>query len=178
MNICVFGASSESLAPEFYLAAEELGRCLARNGHTLVYGAGLTGLMGAVARGVQAEGGHMVGVSPRYFDEPGVLNHAYGELLFTDTLRERKQLMDDRSEAIIALPGGIGTFDELFEMLTLKQIGQHSKPIALLNTLGCYEPLRRLLQACADGHFMQQSVMDSFSICATPEETLVCVEQS
>ena len=123
MNICVFGASADKLDPAYFAAAEELGALLHALGHRLIYGGGKDGLMGACARGVIRAGGRPLGIAPRFFDEPGILDHEGAELLFTETMAERKSLMLESAEAFIALPGGIGTLDEFFEALTLRQLG-------------------------------------------------------
>ncbi len=172
MNICVYGASSNALAQEYFDAAEALGAAMAKGGHTLVFGGGQTGLMGAVARGVQSQGGDIIGISPRFFDRPGVLVESYTRFIYTDTMRERKALMEEYSEAIIMLPGGIGTYEEFFEMFTLKQLGRTNKPIAILNTNGYYAPMEAMLRHTADQGFMHHSNMDLYRICATPEEAL------
>lgn len=172
MNICIYGASSNNLDCAFYDEARELGRTIARGGHGLVFGGGAGGLMGACADGAKELGGYILGVAPRFFDEPGVLRKDCSEFIYTDTMRERKQIMEERAEAFIVLPGGIGTFEEFFEMLTLKQLGRHSKPMVILNTLGYYAPMVAMLQSSADFGFMSQSCMDIFRLCSSPEEAV------
>ena len=172
MNICVYGASSDKLDSAYFEAAHELGRLMALDRHTLVFGGGAGGLMGACARGAAEAGGEIVGIAPRFFDEPGVLYERCTRFLYTDTMRQRKQLMEDESEAFIALPGGIGTFEEFFETLTLKQLGRHGKPMVLLNTLGYYDPLMSMLRAAADGRFMSRGCFDLFSLCASPAQAM------
>lgn len=172
MNICVYGASGNELEREYFSAAEELGRLIARGGHRLVFGGGSGGLMGSCARGAAAAGGEILGIAPRFFDEPGVLFKDCSDFIFTHSMSERKQLMEERSDAFIALPGGIGTFEEFFETLTLKQLGLHSKPMALVNTLGYYEPLRQMLESAAAGRFMSWACMELFALCREPEDAL------
>ena len=172
MKICVFGASSDTLAEEYYAAARRLGALMAGGGHTLVYGGGNDGLMRACADGVQSAGGRAVGIAPRCFDEGDFLRRDFGELIFTDTMAERKTLMRARAEAFIALPGGTGTLDELFETLTLKQLGLEPKPIVLLNTLGYFDPLWTLLRSMVAQGFAGPSMPGMLSLCATPEEAL------
>ncbi len=142
MKICVFGASSDTLAEEYYDAARRLGELMAKGGHTLVYGGGSDGLMRACADGVKTGGGAAIGVAPRMFDEGDFLRRDFGELIFTETMAARKELMRSIAEAFIVLPGGTGTMDEFFETLTLKQLGMQGKAIVLLNTLGSSDPLR------------------------------------
>ena len=172
MNICVCGASGNELDPAYFDAAFDLGRRIAEAGHTLVFGGGADGLMGACARGCLKAGGEIVGIAPRFFDEPGVLFDGCTRFLYTNTMRERKQLMEEQSSAFIALPGGIGTFEEFFEMLTLKQLGQHDKPMAVLNTLGYYAPMAALLENAVQGGFMSRRCLELFALCVSPEEAL------
>lgn len=172
MKICVYGASADSLRQEYFDAAYELGSLIASGGHCLVFGGGQGGLMGACARGAHDGGGEIIGVAPRFFDEPGILYDDCTELRFTDSMRERKHIMEEESEAFIALPGGIGTFEEFFETLTLKQLGRHSKPIALLDTLGYYGALCAALGAAADGGFMSRGCLSLFSVCGSPASAL------
>ena len=152
MNICVYGASSNEIDPAYLEAGEKLGFEMAKRGHGLVFGGGAKGLMGASARGMTRGGGEIIGVAPRFFDVEGVLYQDCTEFIFTDTMRERKAIMEERADAFVMTPGGIGTFEEFFEILTLRQLGRHEKAIAVLNTKGYYEPLQQMLeQAIAQG---------------------------
>ena len=172
MNICVFGASSDRLAKEYYDTAEELGRLIAKRGSTLIFGAGSDGMMGKCAEGAESAGGHIIGIAPAFFDEPGILYKASGELILTETMDERKQLMNERSDAFVALPGGLGTFDELFGCLTLKQLGLHAKPIILLNTLGYYDELHALIVHCMEKGFAGKDTASLLGLCDTPEQVM------
>jgi uncharacterized protein (TIGR00730 family) len=141
MNLCVYCASSDRIPPIFFDDAQALGRGIAERSWSLVYGGGSVGLMGAVAEAVHSHGGHVIGIIPQ-----GLLDREVGylradELIVTTTLRERKQAMDDRADAFIALAGGFGTFEELIEIMTLRQLGYHDKPILIVNTAGYYDPL-------------------------------------
>ena len=177
MNICVFCASSSSIAPEFFDAAKELGTLIAKNGHTLVYGGGSGGLMGAVANGALDNGGHVIGVAPKFFDEPGVLLKDSCEFIFTETMSERKDIMIDMADAFICLPGGIGTFEEFFEVLTLKQLGQHSKSISLLNTRDYYDDFNSMMAITAKRGFMSMACLDLYKLCHSPAEAIAhCLE--
>ena len=169
MNICVFGASSNDLDQAFYTAAQALGRAIAAGGHTLVYGGGAGGLMGACARGAAELGDAIIGIAPRFFDEPGILYKDRGQLIYTDTMAQRKQLMEEKADAYIVLPGGIGTFEEFFEVLTLKQLGRHSKPMVMLNTLGYYDALVETLCKTAEAGFMSRNCLELFTLCDSPE---------
>ncbi|MBR0208382.1 MAG: TIGR00730 family Rossman fold protein [Oscillospiraceae bacterium] len=172
MKICVFGASSDALAREYYDAARRLGELMAKGGHTLVYGGGADGLMRACADGAESGGGTAIGIAPRMFDEGNFLRRDFGELVFTDTMAGRKELMRSLAEAFIVLPGGTGTLDEFFETLTLKQLGEQPKPIVLLNTLGFYDTLCALLRDMADRGFVGASALGMISLAASPEEAL------
>ncbi len=172
MKICVFGASSDALAKEYFDAAFRLGELMAQGGHTLVYGGGSDGLMRACADGVKSGAGAAIGVAPRMFDEGNFLRRDFGELVFTETMAERKALMRSLSEAFIVLPGGTGTMDEFFETLTLKQLGEQPKPIVLLNTLGYYDALQALLRDMIGRGFVGASAEGMIALCASPEEAL------
>ena len=176
MNICVYGASSGEIDKSYILAGEELGRRMAARGHGLVFGGGARGLMGAVARGMQAGGGEICGVAPSFFHVDGILFPDCSRMIYTETMRERKQIMEDMSDAFIAAPGGIGTFEEFFEILTLKQLGRHGKPVALLNTGGYYDSLAAMLEAAVQGAFMKRECLSLCRFCRTPEEALQYVE--
>lgn len=177
MNICVFGASSEAIDPKYIEAGERLGRCMESKGHSLVFGGGATGLMGAVVRGITEKGGTSIGVAPTFFDKPGVLFEKCTEFYFTETMRERKELMDQKSEAFIMTPGGIGTMEEFFEIFTLRQLQRHDKPIGILNTGGYYDELIQMLIHTAEQGFMEMKCMDTLCVSDDPEELLAMVEQ-
>lgn len=155
MNICIYGASSNEIDRSYIMAVEELGRELARRDHGLVYGGGAQGLMGAAARGVLECGGKIIGVAPSFFNVDGVLFQQCTEFFTTETMRERKQIMEDRADAFIMVPGGIGTFEEFFEILTLKQLGRHNKAIAVFNINGYYDDINELMQKAIDQFFMK-----------------------
>lgn len=172
MNICVFGASSARIDPAYFQAAKALGALLARGGHRLIFGGGREGLMGACAAGVLQEGGKPLGIAPRFFDEPGVLMTDCCNFLFTSTMSERKSRMEEEADAFIVLPGGIGTYEEFFEVLTLRKLGQHDKPIALLNTCAYFEGLDALLREAAEKGFMSRRILGLYALCDTPEQAL------
>ena len=154
MNICLYGASSTEIDNSYIKATEFLGEQLGKRGHNLVYGGGANGLMGAAARGVVKGGGNVIGVAPSFFKVDGVLFPDCTEFIYTETMRQRKAIMEDRAEAFIAVPGGIGTFDELFEILSLKQLGRHSKPVAIFNINGYYDGFKSLLENSVKEKFM------------------------
>ena len=162
MKICVYGASSDAIDASFLQDGEALGRQMAERGHELIFGGGAHGMMGAVARGMTEKGGRITGVAPSFFKVDGVLYEKCDDFLYTDTMRERKQLMEERSDAFIMTAGGIGTLEEFFEILTLKQLGRHGKPIAVLNTDRYYDSITELLQTAVDRHFMQEASLSLF----------------
>lgn len=155
MNICVYGASSDTIDPHYLEQGEALGRSMAKRGHSLVFGGGGHGMMGAVARGMTAGGGTILGVAPRFFDKGDILYPHCTEFIYTDTMRERKSIMEERADAFIMTPGGIGTFEEFYEILTLRQLGQHNKAIAVLNTNDYYGPLLQMQERAMEQGFMK-----------------------
>ena len=176
MNICVYGASSNDIDPIYLQAGEELGYAMAKRGHGLVFGGGARGLMGACARGIYSGGGEIVGVAPRFFDVDGILYPHCTRFVYTDTMRQRKEILENESDAFAVLPGGVGTFDEFFEILTLKQLGRHGKPIALLNTRGYFDPLLALLdRAIADG-FLKAACRELYGVFSDPAALLAYLE--
>lgn len=162
MNICLYGASSSAIAKAYVNPTEELGAKIAERGHTLIYGGGAAGLMGAAARGAYSRGGKIIGVVPSFLNVDGILFDNCTELIFTETMRERKALMEQKSDAFIMTPGGVGTFDEFFEILTLKQLGRHSKPIAVFNINGYFDSLIAQLENAVHKQFMNPEIFELF----------------
>ncbi len=176
MNICLYGASSTEIGENYIIATEKLGELLARQGHSLVYGAGGAGLMGAAARGMKRGGGCVVGVVPSFLKVDGVLFDGCDEMIFTDTMRERKQIMEERADAFIVTPGGIGTYEEFFEIYTLKQLGQLHKPIVIFNIGGYYDELLAMLRRTVDERFMREASLALIAVADTPETVLERLE--
>ena len=164
MRICVYGAASNNIDESYKKAVEKLGRELAKRGHSLVYGAGANGLMGAVARGVYEEKGKIVGVVPSFFNVDGVLFPHCTEMIKTKTMRERKQIMEDNADAFIMVPGGIGTYDEFFEILTLKQLKQHEKPVAIFNVNNYYDEMDKMMQKAVREGFVSKPTIYLYEI--------------
>lgn len=162
MNICLYGASSSAIAKAYVNPTEELGAKIAKRGHTLIYGGGAAGLMGAAARGAYSRGGEIIGVVPSFLNVDGILFDNCTELIFTETMRERKALMEQKSDAFIMTPGGVGTFDEFFEILTLKQLGRHSKPIAIFNINGYFDSLIAQLENAVHKQFINPEIFELF----------------
>lgn len=178
MNICIYGASSNEINPLYLQAGEELGREMARRGHTLIFGGGNTGLMGAVARGVHQGGGRVIGIVPSFFNVDGVLYPHCDELRYTDTMRSRKLEMEKYSDAFLVTPGGIGTLDEFFEIFTLRQLDRHKKPIAILNTNGYFNSLAELLTNMANEKFVTENCLQLLKISPCPAEVLDFLEKN
>lgn len=159
MNICLYGASSALIEKSHITETELLGEKIAERGHTLVFGGGANGLMGAAARGAHKKAGKIIGIAPTFFQVDGVLFEHCTEFIYTENMRQRKKLLEDKSDAFIVAPGGLGTFDELFEILTLKQLGQHQKPVAILNLNGYYDCLYKMLENAAEHKFMTEECL-------------------
>jgi len=142
-NICVYCSSSDRVDPRYLAVGDRMGQLIAKRGDTLVWGGGSTGLMGSVARSTQAAGGRVVGVIPEALTNMEVAYENADELIVTQTMRERKQLLDERSDAFVVLPGGFGTLEELAEIHVLKVLGYSDRPLVLVNADGFYDPLLR-----------------------------------
>ncbi len=178
MRICVFGAASFSIDDEYIKRVEELGEQMTKRGHSLVFGGGANGLMGAAARGVKRAGGYVLGVIPTFFDDENI-EGVYPEcdkLIETKTMRERKQIMEDNSDAFIVAPGGVGTFEEYFEILTSKQLCRHNKPIALFNINDYYSELNVMMQAAVDKKFVRADCLKLYKVTDNLEELFAYLE--
>lgn len=159
-SVCVFCGSRPGVRPAYVAAAQGMGTLLATRGWRLVYGAGDVGLMGEVARAAQAAGGETFGVIPVHLLGKEVGKRDISTFVITETMHERKKVMYMNSDAIVVLPGGAGTLDELFEVVTWRQIGLHSKPIYLLNTEGYWNPLLAMAQAVIDEGFAEPALAE------------------
>jgi len=159
-SLCVYCGSRPGADPVFEQAARETGEWIGRHGGQLVYGGGRNGLMGTVAQATLAAGGRVVGVIPKALVEKEWANHDCTELHVVDTMHERKRLMAERADAFLALPGGIGTFEEFFEVWTWRQLGYHDKPVGLLNQAGYYDGLIGFLRQTVRQQFMGDWQMD------------------
>lgn len=159
LSVCVYCSSSTNVPNGLRALAEEVGTGLAARGWAMVYGGGAVGLMGVTARAALAGGAHVTGVIPDKLVDREVALHDVTELIHTATMRERKQLMDDRSDAFLILPGGIGTLEELVEMVSLRQLGYHDRPIVVLDVDGFWAPLQQQL-AHMDAHQMLHQPMN------------------
>jgi len=177
-RILVFCASSTACEPHFHAAADRLGRAIARAGHTLVYGGGAVGSMGSVADGALEEGGHVVGIIPRFMREREWAHHGIQELELVDDMQTRKRMMLETADAIVTLPGGSGTFEELFDAITSKRLGIFSHPIVILNQNGFYDPLFRLLESSVAERFMHEQHLDIWHAVDHVDEVLPTIESA
>ena len=159
-SVCVYCGSRPGENPAFAQAAEAVGQWIGAHGGQLVYGGGRGGLMGTVAEATRLAGGRVVGVIPQALVDKELANRLCDELHIVQTMHERKALMAERSDAFVALPGGIGTFEELFEVWTWRQLGYHNKPVGLLNVAGYYDGLLSFLQTSVASGFMGDWQMD------------------
>lgn len=171
-SVCVYCGSKPGLDPAFALTARSVGRWIGAHGGQLVYGGGNNGLMGLVAAATLEAGGRVVGVIPKALVEKEWANNACTELHVVDTMHERKRLMAEKADAFVALPGGIGTFEEFFEVWTWRQLGYHDKPVGLLNLSGYYDPLVTFLRSTVAQGFMGDWQMDLIRIGDEPEPLL------
>ena len=172
MRICVYAASSSRIAPEFLQAARSLGEALADAGHSLVYGGGSQGLMGAVADGALSRGGEVVGILPRFMADLEWGHPGLTHLELVEDMRERKHKLLTGSDAVVALPGGCGTLEELFEAITLKRLGIYFNPILLLNTRDYYAPLQAFMQQVIAERFMNPEHATMWSLVDRVEDVL------
>jgi uncharacterized protein (TIGR00730 family) len=174
--ICVFCASSSTLEQRWLDLATDTGRELAARGHTLVSGGGCVGMMGAVADGARAGGAHTLGVIPQSLVDLEVADTAADELIVTDDMGSRKDLMIDKSDAFITLPGGLGTLDELFEVWTTATLGLHRKPIVLIDTDGFYAGLMAWLGGLAETEFVRHAALELITVVGSVPAALDVIE--
>lgn len=178
MKICIFGASSATIDEIYVKKVEELAEKMARRGHSLVFGAGATGVMGAAARGTKRGSGYIHGVIPEFFREERV-ERIYSEcdkLTYTKTMAERKTLMEDDCDAFIIAPGGIGTLEEFYEVITLKQLGRHKKALAMFNINGYFDTLESFMREMAEKKFLAEPCLRMYKYFTDADELLDYLE--
>ncbi len=180
MKICVFGAASEKIGDSYKVFTEEMAYEMAKRGHELVFGAGGHGLMGAAARGVKKAGGAITGVIPSFFRDESIeaIYDQCTELIYTDSMRDRKEKMEDIADAFIVVPGGIGTFEEFFEVLTLKQLGRHKKPIAIYNINGYYDNMIAFMHHSIEEEFINDACVDLFACADNIDDLFKYIEDT
>ncbi len=171
-SVCVYCASSTQIDEKYFRAAEELGKLIAQKGLRLITGAGNMGLMNTVENAALAAGGRVTGIIPSFMVKEGWHHTGLSELIETTSMHERKQMMADLSDGVIALPGGCGTFEELLEIITWKQLGLYLNPIIILNTDGYYDHLIAQLRQAIDENFMRDIHGNIWCVATTPNEAI------
>lgn len=177
MNITVYGAAREDIDNIYKDQVYELGREIAERGHTMVFGGGATGLMGAAARGVSDNGGKIIGITPHFIHKFEPIYEKCTELIDTETMSERKDKMESLADAFIIVPGGIGTFDELFQILTLKSLGRFNKPIVLFNINNFFDNLLAVIGADIFKGFINSNIAYCFKVAQTAEGVIDAAEK-
>lgn len=174
MKICVYGAASSLIDESYIDAGRELGKKMAEKDIGLVFGGGNNGMMGAVAKGVYEKKGYILGVIPEFFKEAGseISFNYCTDYIYTDTMRERKRHLSDDSDGFIVTPGGIGTLDEFFEILTLKQLGRHNKAIAIYNINGFYDELDKMMDKSIKEKFVTDDCKELYKVFTNVDEML------
>ena len=175
-RICVYCSSSEKVAPLYFEAAETIGKLIAAGGYELVYGGGNLGLMGALASAVKGGGGRIISVNLELFVQKGINYDAADELIVSPSMNKRKRIMAESSDAFIALPGGLGTLEELAEVITLKQLHFHSKPIVILNINGYYDHLLYWVENSFHEMFVKEKYRSIYHVTDDPADALVYIE--
>ena len=171
-NVCVYCGSSPGHDPSFVAAAQQFGKSLAQNGIGLVYGGGSNGIMGALARSVHEHRGRIIGVIPDFLRQQEHLFERADEVIVTRDMHERKRIMFEKADAFVALPGGIGTLEELVEQLTWSQLGHHKKPILLANVKGYWTTLIDLFARMQAAGFIHSGALLKYSVCSAVEDIL------
>jgi len=177
-SICVYCSSSDDIDAGYLRAAEELGTLMARARHRLIYGGGMIGLMGVLAQAVQRGGGTVTGIIPSSLARKGIMYESAEEMIETRDLRQRKDLMEKRADAFVALPGGIGTLEEIAEIITLKQLQYHTKPVVFINTGNFFNHLLAHLDKCFAEKFMQEKHRKLYTVVQAPAEALAYIEKA
>jgi len=177
-RVCVYCASSSQCDQIYHDAAARLGRNLARNGVTVVYGGGKAGSMGALADAALAEGGRVIGVLPRFMDEVEWGHERLTELILVNDMHERKRLMIQEVDAVVALPGACGTWEELFEAMSFKRLGLFIGAIVIVNTNQYYAPMLEMLERSVEYHFMDERHRAMWTVVEEPEEVLDAIRKA
>ena len=177
-TICVYCASSSKCDPVYFDAADRLGKHLAQNKIHIIYGGGATGLMGRLADSALSAGGTVTGVLPNFMEEVEWGHKALTDLILVDDIHHRKRTLLEQSDAVVALPGGSGTLEELLEAITWKRLGLYTNPIAIVNTNSFYDPLQTLLKSCIEERFMNAHHIDLWTFVDTPEDALPALQST
>ena len=178
MRICVYCSSSAKIDKSYFKATERLAKEFIKNNVEVVFGGGATGLMGKLADTIIENNGKIKGIMPRFMNEVEWAHKKVEDLELTDTMHERKAKFLQDIDGLVALPGGSGTLEELLEAITLKRLGQFTKPIVILNTNGYYGPLKQMLEKCVNEKFMHKKHLEIWSFVEEPEEVLEKIKTS
>ena len=170
--ITVYCSSSPRVPEVYFRAGAELGSAIALAGWGLVYGGNRIGVMGALADAARAGGGRVVGITPQLFIDKGIGDERCHEMVIADSMRHRKALMESRGDAFVALPGGLGTFEEIFEIIVARQLGYHAKPIVLLNIAGYFAPMLTMIEHGIEQSFIKPSARDAFVVTSDASSTI------
>lgn len=177
MNICVYCAANREIDKSYFIATELLAKELAHRQIGVVYGGGAVGLMGKLADTILENGGKIKGIIPRFMYDLGWAHKGVTDMIVTESMHERKAKYLENIDAIIALPGGSGTLEELLEVITLKQLGQFSKPIVILNTDGFYDPLKEMFTKCIEEHFIKKTESEIWTFVEEPMDVISTISK-
>lgn len=178
MQVCVYCASSGRIHPEYFEATSRLSHLLVEHNVNVVFGGGSSGLMGQLADSVLAAGGQIKGIMPEFMNEVEWGHKGVSDFVYTQSMHERKAKFLEGTDALITLPGGPGTFEELLESLTLKKLAQFTKPIVILNTRGYFNAFHHMMQQAVDEHFMADELKYLYTMVDTPEEVLPAIQNA
>ncbi|NLB61210.1 MAG: TIGR00730 family Rossman fold protein [Clostridiales bacterium] len=176
MNICVFGSGIEHIDNSYKEVGYELGKLIGKSKHTLVFGAGSIGMMGAVADGAASEGGYIIGILPEKLNETSTPSKHINEKIVTKTMHERKILMEDMADVFVICPGGFGTFEEIAEVISLKRLDYFSIPIIFLNTNDYYNKLFEMFEVCVSENFASERILKLYEVARTPKEVFEMID--
>ncbi len=179
MRICVYGAASPTIEEKYKETTAKMGKAMAQRGHNLVFGGGGNGLMGAAAQGFKEGNAHIIGVIPDFFRNESIeaICDFCDELIEPETMRERKRIMEDYADAFVIVPGGIGTYEEFFEILTSKQLCRHNKPIAVYNMYGYYDELHATMLSAIKKNFIKESCLELYCITDSLDDLIGYLER-
>jgi cytokinin riboside 5'-monophosphate phosphoribohydrolase len=170
--VTVYCSSSRHVASIYFDAARDLGTAIAREGWQLVYGGNHIGCMGALADAARAAGGKVIGITPQLLVDQGIADDKCDELVVTSGMRERKGLLEERGDAFVTLPGGLGTFEEVFEIIVGRVLGYHAKPIVLLNVAGYYDPLLTMIEHGIQQRFIRANARDAYFVATSVSQAI------
>jgi uncharacterized protein (TIGR00730 family) len=176
-NVTVYCSSSSQIAPVYNTAAAELGRRIAQRGWGLVYGGNRVGLMGILSDACRAAGGKVVGITPQWFIDKGIGDDRADELIVSSGMRDRKEMMENRGDALLALPGGLGTLEEIFEVIVARQLGRHDKPIVILNIAHYYDPLLEMIRHGIEHRFIKPAANQLYFVADSVDSAIAHLSQ-